>query len=97
MVAAVVAFPGATASSHVVTLPFTDPRRIGEAIGFDGRDPFSIGQRNQHAAIGTERLFSRLNRRVHRHQVRQRRQCNQKQQLFGYYPEAWRIGKPGLK
>ncbi|MFT3914348.1 MAG: pilus assembly protein PilM [Anaeromyxobacteraceae bacterium] len=41
---AVVAFPGAAVSSHQVTLPFTDSRRIAEAIGFEveGLIPFDL-------------------------------------------------------
>jgi len=41
---AVVAFPGAAVSSHAVTLPFTDPRRIAEAVGFEleGQLPFEL-------------------------------------------------------
>ena len=43
---AVVAFPGAAVSSHAVTLPFTDPRRIAEAVGFEleGQLPFELAQ-----------------------------------------------------
>lgn len=42
----VVAFPGAGVSSHVVTLPFTDPRRIEQTIGFEveGQIPFDLGE-----------------------------------------------------
>jgi general secretion pathway protein L len=41
---AVVAFPGASVSSHLVTLPFTDPRRIEQTIGFEveGQIPFDL-------------------------------------------------------
>lgn len=43
---AVVAFPGAAVSSNVVTLPFTDPRRIEQTIGFEveGQIPFELAQ-----------------------------------------------------
>ncbi len=43
---AMVAFPGAAASSHVITLPFTDPRRIEQTIGFEveGQIPFELSQ-----------------------------------------------------
>ncbi|HEY6004732.1 MAG TPA: pilus assembly protein PilM, partial [Anaeromyxobacter sp.] len=42
--AAVVAFPGAGGSSVVVTLPFTDPRRIEQTVGFEveGQIPFDL-------------------------------------------------------
>lgn len=41
---AVVAFPGSGVSSVVVTLPFTDPRRIEQTIGFEieGQIPFDL-------------------------------------------------------
>jgi general secretion pathway protein L len=41
---AVVAFPGASVSSHLVTLPFIDPRRIEQTIGFEveGQIPFDL-------------------------------------------------------
>jgi general secretion pathway protein L len=41
---AVVAFPGAGVSSNVVTLPFADPRRIEQTIGFEveGQIPFDL-------------------------------------------------------
>jgi general secretion pathway protein L len=44
--AAVVAFPGAAVSSHLVTLPFTDPRRLAEAVGFEveGQIPFELAE-----------------------------------------------------
>ena len=44
--AAVVAFPGAGVSSVVVTLPFTDPRRIEQTIGFEveGQIPFDLAE-----------------------------------------------------
>jgi general secretion pathway protein L len=40
----VAAFPGAAVSSHVVTLPFTDPRRIEQTVGFEveGQIPFDL-------------------------------------------------------
>jgi general secretion pathway protein L len=43
---AVVAFPGAGVSSHLVTLPFTDPRRIEQTIGFEveGQIPFDLAE-----------------------------------------------------
>ncbi len=43
--AAVVALPGASAS-HVVTLPFTDPRRIEQTIGFEveSQIPFDLAE-----------------------------------------------------
>jgi general secretion pathway protein L len=39
-----VAFPGAGVSSNVVTLPFSDPRRIEQTIGFEieGQIPFDL-------------------------------------------------------
>ncbi len=41
---AAVAFPGAGVSSNVVTLPFADPRRIEQTIGFEveGQIPFDL-------------------------------------------------------
>src|SRR5512133_51088 len=38
------AVPGAAAASHVVTLPFTDPRRIEQTIAFEveGQIPFEL-------------------------------------------------------
>jgi general secretion pathway protein L len=44
--ATVAGFPGAAGSSHVVTLPFTDPRRIEQTIGFEveGQIPFSLDE-----------------------------------------------------
>jgi general secretion pathway protein L len=41
---AVVAFPGTGGSTSVVTLPFTDPRRIEQTIGFEveGQIPFDL-------------------------------------------------------
>jgi general secretion pathway protein L len=41
---ATVAFPGAGVSSNVVTLPFSDPRRIEQTIGFEveGQIPFDL-------------------------------------------------------
>lgn len=41
---AVIAFPGASLSSSVVTLPFTDPRRIEQTVGFEveGQIPFDL-------------------------------------------------------
>jgi general secretion pathway protein L len=41
---AIVAFPGAGGSTSVVTLPFTDPRRIEQTIGFEveGQIPFDL-------------------------------------------------------
>src|SRR5215208_2598010 len=41
---AVVAFPGAGGSTTLVTLPFTDPRRIEQTIGFEveGQIPFDL-------------------------------------------------------
>jgi len=43
---AVVAFPGAGVSSVVVTLPFTDPKRIEQTIGFEveGQIPFDLAE-----------------------------------------------------
>ncbi len=42
--AAVVAFPGSAAASHVVALPFTDPRRIEQAVPFEveSQIPFDL-------------------------------------------------------
>jgi general secretion pathway protein L len=42
--AVITAFPGAAASSHVLTLPFTDPRRIEQTVGFEveGQIPFDL-------------------------------------------------------
>ncbi len=42
----VVALPGAGVSSSVVTLPFTDPRRIEQTIGFEveGQIPFDLSE-----------------------------------------------------
>jgi general secretion pathway protein L len=42
--AAIAAFPGAAVSSHVVTLPFTDARRIEQTVGFEveGQIPFAL-------------------------------------------------------
>jgi general secretion pathway protein L len=44
--AAIVALPGAAVSSLVVTLPFTDPRRIEQTVGFEveGQIPFELDQ-----------------------------------------------------
>ena len=41
---AAVAFPGAGVSSNVITLPFSDPRRIEQTIGFEveGQIPFDL-------------------------------------------------------
>jgi general secretion pathway protein L len=41
---AIAAFPGAGLSSNLVTLPFTDPRRIGETVAFEveGQIPFEL-------------------------------------------------------
>ena len=41
-----VAVPGAAAASHVVTLPFTDPRRIEQTIAFEveGQIPFELSE-----------------------------------------------------
>ncbi len=41
---AVVAFPGAGGSTSLVTLPFTDPRRIEQTVGFEveGQIPFDL-------------------------------------------------------
>jgi general secretion pathway protein L len=41
---AVVALPGAGAASHLVTLPFTDPRRVEQTVGFEveGQIPFDL-------------------------------------------------------
>jgi len=43
---AVVAFPGAGVSANVVTLPFTDPKRIEQTIGFEveGLIPFDLSE-----------------------------------------------------
>lgn len=40
------AVPGATAAAHVVTLPFTDPRRIEQTIAFEveGQIPFELSE-----------------------------------------------------
>jgi general secretion pathway protein L len=42
----VAAFPGAAVSSHLVTLPFTDPRRIEQTVGFEveGQIPFDLDE-----------------------------------------------------
>ena len=42
----VVAFPGAGLSSHVVTLPFADPRRIEQTLPFEveGLIPFDLAE-----------------------------------------------------
>jgi general secretion pathway protein L len=42
--ATVASFPGAAVSSHVVTLPFTDLRRIEQTVGFEveGQIPFDL-------------------------------------------------------
>ncbi len=44
--AAVVALPGAGMSSVTVTLPFTDPRRIEQTVGFEveGQIPFDLAE-----------------------------------------------------
>jgi general secretion pathway protein L len=44
--AVVAAVPGATAASHVVSLPFTDPRRIEQTIAFEveGQIPFELAE-----------------------------------------------------
>jgi general secretion pathway protein L len=44
--AAVAALPGAAVTSLVVTLPFTDPRRIEQTVGFEveGQIPFELDQ-----------------------------------------------------
>ncbi|WP_242346926.1 type II secretion system protein GspL, partial [Anaeromyxobacter terrae] len=44
--AVIAAFPGAAASSHVITLPFTDPRRIEQTVGFEveGQIPFDLDE-----------------------------------------------------
>src|SRR5512138_2070543 len=41
---AVVAYPGTGGSTSVITLPFTDPRRIEQTIGFEveGQIPFDL-------------------------------------------------------
>src|SRR5512132_2404927 len=41
---AVVAFPGSGLSTYVVTLPFSDPKRIEQTIGFEveGQLPFDL-------------------------------------------------------
>ncbi len=42
----IVALPGATAASHVVTLPFSDPKRIEQTIPFEveGQIPFDLAE-----------------------------------------------------
>jgi general secretion pathway protein L len=44
--ATVVAFPGAGVAAHVVTLPFTDARRIEQTIGFEveGQIPYELSE-----------------------------------------------------
>ncbi len=44
--AVVAAFPGAAVSSHLITLPFTDPRRIEQTVGFEveGQIPFDLDE-----------------------------------------------------
>lgn len=44
--ACVVAMPGAAVAAHVVTLPFTDPRRIEQTIGFEveGQIPYELAE-----------------------------------------------------
>jgi general secretion pathway protein L len=44
--AAVVSLPGAGVSTSVVTLPFTDPRRIEQTVGFEveGQIPFDLAE-----------------------------------------------------
>ncbi|HSN15960.1 MAG TPA: type II secretion system protein GspL, partial [Anaeromyxobacteraceae bacterium] len=44
--AVTVAVPGTSAASHVVTLPFTDPRRIEQTIAFEveGQIPFELSE-----------------------------------------------------
>jgi general secretion pathway protein L len=44
--ACVAVLPGATVASHVVTLPFTDPRRIEQTIGFEveGQIPYELAE-----------------------------------------------------
>jgi general secretion pathway protein L len=44
--AAVVAFPGTGVSTTLVTLPFVDPRRIEQTVGFEveGQIPFDLGE-----------------------------------------------------
>jgi general secretion pathway protein L len=43
---AVAAWPGAGAASHLVTLPFSDPRRIAETVQFEveGQIPFDLSE-----------------------------------------------------
>jgi general secretion pathway protein L len=43
---AVAAWPGLGAASHLVTLPFSDPRRIGETVQFEveGQIPFGLAE-----------------------------------------------------
>src|SRR5574342_737623 len=43
---AVAAWPGAGAASHLVTLPFSDPRRIAETVRFEveGQIPFDLSE-----------------------------------------------------
>ncbi len=43
---AVAAWPGSGAASHLVTLPFSDPRRIGETVQFEveGQIPFGLAE-----------------------------------------------------
>jgi general secretion pathway protein L len=43
---AVAAWPGPGAASHLVTLPFSDPRRIGETVQFEveGQIPFGLAE-----------------------------------------------------
>jgi general secretion pathway protein L len=55
-----VAFPGASASSHLVTLPFTDPRRIEQTVGFEveGQIPWDLAE----AAWDWQRLGERAGR-----------------------------------
>ncbi len=42
----IVAFPGATAASHLVTLPFSDPKRIEQTVQFEveGQIPFDLAE-----------------------------------------------------
>src|SRR5574342_259908 len=44
--AAVAAWPGAGAASHLVALPFSDPRRIAETVQFEveGQIPFDLSE-----------------------------------------------------